>query len=162
MSKANEFIVSNVVLSELIGAVTGKNKSLRFEAKGFSMFPFICNGDIVTVSPFSNAIDVGQAVIFTQPRTQALILHRVVGKKANNYIIKGDNALAIDAAVPGQNILGYVSGLERKGRRITLGLGKERYLIVFLSRTRILPLFFRLTRLVPYPLREFLRQRMFK
>ncbi|MDD5059687.1 MAG: S24/S26 family peptidase [Candidatus Omnitrophica bacterium] len=160
MSKAKEFIIPNVVLTELLEAVTGKRKSLSFEVKGFSMFPFVCNGDIVTVSPFSNTIKVGQVVIFTHPRSQALTLHRVVGKKGNNYIIKGDNALEIDAAVSRQNILGYVSGLERKGRSITLGLGKERCLIVFLSRTRILPLFFRLTKLVLYPARELFRKRL--
>lgn len=162
MLKENEFIISNVVLMDLLEAVTNKRKSLRFKAKGFSMFPFICNSDVVTISPFSNShIGLGQAVAFIHPQTQELAVHRIIGKKGNDYIIKGDNIFAIDGAVPRENILGYVSIIERKGKKVILGLGWERRLIVFLSRIRLISLIARIGKFIPVSIRRFLNEKFF-
>ena len=160
--KENEFLISNSALAELIETVVSRKKSLRFKAKGFSMFPFVCNNDILTISPFENDyLDLGQVVAFLCPPRQSLAIHRIIGRKVNGYMLKGDNVFTIDGVIPRENILGYVSRVERKGRRIVSGLGQERCLIVFLSRARILSSLFRLGRLMPRPIKRFLNEKLF-
>jgi hypothetical protein len=160
--KENEFAISNLALADLIETLISRKKSLRFTAKGFSMFPLICNNDVVTLSPISDScIGLGQVVAFLCPKNQSLAIHRIIGRKTNGYIIKGDNTFATDGVIPRKNILAYVSMVERKGKRITLGLGKERQLIVFLSRAKVLPSLSRIGRLMPRPIKKFLNEKLF-
>lgn len=56
-------------------------------------------------------------------------IHRVVRKKGNIYLLKGDNATEADGLISGSNILGCVRIVEREGLRVFFGLGPERFLI---------------------------------
>ena len=101
------------------------------------MAPFIRNGDIICISPIANNDpSIGEVVAFTQPETNKLIVHRIIGKQSTSYIIQGDNAPECpDSAITRENILGRVTSIEREGKRLSLGLGPERYLIAYTSRT---------------------------
>lgn len=119
--------------------ILARGLNLKFQAKGFSMSPFIKNGDILMISPFKGKkIGVGQVVAAVRPGTEEFIVHRAVGKSRGNYLIKGDNVPGPDGFFPGKNILGYVTKTERDGRPISFGLGSEKLLIAFLSRTGVL------------------------
>ena len=108
------------------------------------MVPLIRDGDVVTVSPFCRgdvqhhmrraAPHCGDVVAYIQPDTSRLVIHRVVCRKGNAYLIKGDNTSQMDGLVPQENILGYVTRVERRGREVALGFGPEKYLIAFLTR----------------------------
>ena len=126
---------------ELMKAVLAKGASYRFPAYGFSMYPFIRNGDIITVSLLAKErkAGFGRVVALIHPLSGKLIVHRVIGRQSASCLIKGDNAFEVDGLVEDQNILGYVSKAERNGKRIILGLGLERYGVACLSR--FLPLF---------------------
>jgi hypothetical protein len=128
------------LLKELLIDVLNKGAAFRFMAKGFSMSPFIKDGDVVTVFPMSNHMPhLGDAVVFISSDTEALIIHRVVGKSDNShFLIKGDNLPTLEHIVPKTHILGYVKRVERGGRTVALGLGPEKALIAFLSRRRVL------------------------
>ncbi len=106
------------------------------------MAPIIRNGDVITVSPLKGTLPRwGDVVAFIQPDTGRLVIHRVVRKRNDAYLIKGDNTLKMDGPVPRDSILGCVTGVERNGTEISLGLGPERYLIALLTRRgSILPL----------------------
>ncbi len=133
-----EISLSGVALAELLQATLAKGAPFRFKVKGFSMSPFIKCQDVLTVSPFNGrALGLGNIVAFIHPLTENLVIHRIVGKQGNFYLIKGDNAIKPDALVLEENILGYVTKVEREGKRVFLGLGPERFLIVLLSRTSI-------------------------
>ena len=67
-----------------------------------------------------------------------LAVHRIVGTYRDNYIVKGDNVFTIDGSIPINNILGYVSKVERNGKQVRLGLGRERFIIAALSRSNII------------------------
>ena len=134
-----EFSFSGPVLLELIRAVFEKDLPFRFRANGFSMSPFIKDGDVVTVSPLLDVTPrLGDVVAFIRPEAKKLVIHRVLGKKGDACIINGDNNFAIDGLIPKANILGCVKTVERDGRRVNLGLGPERRLIAFLARTKLL------------------------
>ena len=90
------------------------------------MHPFIKDGDVSTVSPLGkNAPGLGDVVAFVQGEIRNLVVHRVIGIKANSYFIKGDGSTGADSPVLGANLLGLVT---------RVGLGPERFLIALLTR----------------------------
>jgi signal peptidase I len=148
--KGEEFPLSGAALTGLLKAVLAKGASLRFRAKGFSMSPFIKDGDVITVSPLQNTLlRIGDIVAFIHPETGKLIVHRLVKRIDNSYFITGDNILQRDDLIPKKNILGRVTKLERANKRIFLGLGPERHLIALSSRKKLLSLMLSLRRFIP-------------
>jgi signal peptidase I len=113
---------------------------LRFQVKGFSMSPFVRDGDIVTVHPFLPGASprVGDVVAFLHPETRSLMIHRVIRKTGDFYFIQGDGCLHSDGPASQSDVFGYVSRVERKGKRVYLAIGPERYLIAFLARVGLL------------------------
>ncbi|MDD2751749.1 MAG: S24/S26 family peptidase [Candidatus Omnitrophica bacterium] len=153
-----ELFLSGKALAELMLATLEKKAFFRFQVKGFSMSPFIRDGDVVTISPLSCAKSVfGKAVAFIHPCAEKLIIHRVIRDLPGHYLIKGDSLFWPDGFIPKKNLLGFVSKIERNGKKIRLGLGKEQFLIVFLSRERILPLLVWCWRRIPLSIRKIVK-----
>ncbi|HPZ09235.1 MAG TPA: S26 family signal peptidase [Candidatus Eremiobacteraeota bacterium] len=142
-------------LLELLCAVLSKGAGFRFQAKGFSMSPFIKDGDVITISPVKGT--VSQIVPFIHPEGKNLRVHRIVWKTRGKFLIKGDHCNESDGLIPEENILGHVEKIERNGKNIRFGLGKERHLIAWLSRKRILNIMLFLGRLL---IPSFIRRRI--
>jgi hypothetical protein len=129
-----EGTLSIPVLIGLLRAVLDKGKPFRFEATGGSMWPFVRDGDVITVSPLLDISPrLGDVVAFIRPESGKLVVHRVVGKCDGSYLIRGDSASNCAEVIPRVNILGRVSRVERSGNRVYFGLGPERHLIAFLT-----------------------------
>jgi signal peptidase I len=136
---ASELLLSGSDLVELLRELLAKGKLVKFRAKGFSMTPFIKDGDVVAVSPLSGRRPgLGDVAVFTHPRTKKLIVHRIVGKSGATYLARGDSNSQTDGWVPGENLLGRVTGVERDGKAVSLGLGPERFLLALLTRFGLL------------------------
>lgn len=149
VKKGEDLSLSGQLLKELVRSVLDKGASFRFRSSGFSMSPFIKDGDVVTVAPlWGTTPGLGDVVVFTHPCTGKLVIHRVVGKRPDSYLIKGDNLPEGGDLVPKTNILGHVARVERDGQEVFLGLGLERFLIAFLTRRGLLPLLFPVWRFV--------------
>jgi hypothetical protein len=139
VKEGGECTLSMKTLVELLDVLTKKGKPFRFQAPGFSMFPFIRNLDDITVSPLpSGGPRVGDVVAFINPATGKLVVHRVIGTNGDGYLIRGDNSPEPDGLIPRDNILGYVSRVDRNGRKVTIGSGPERFLIALMSRKEVL------------------------
>ena len=135
----DEQSIPGSTFASLLKGVLEMGASLRFRANGVSMTPFIKQGDLVTLSPYSgSAPRMGDVAAFFFPDTEKLTIHRVVGKKGDGYLLKGDNATAGDGVIPLENILARVIKVERGEREIRLGLRQERYLIALLARSNLL------------------------
>ena len=120
-------------------SVLEKDVGFRFQAKGSSMSPFIRNNDIVTVSGFYlKKIEVGDVVAVVNPRTHLLIIHRIVGLKSKEILLKGDNCHAPDDWFNINSVVGLVTKVERNGRAKRYGAGKSKKWIALVSRTRLL------------------------
>jgi hypothetical protein len=121
-------------------AVLARDVDFRFRARGWSMAPFIRDGDVITVSPLRGALPhKGEVVAFEHPATGSLVVHRVVGRSSGSVTIRGDAALSeADGLIPTENLLGRVTRVERDGRNVRLGLGAERRVVAWLSRARVL------------------------
>jgi signal peptidase I len=124
---------------DLVKDILSQGAECRFQAKGHSMSPFIKDGDVVTISPvLRSSPGIGDVVAFIYEETGKLLIHRVVGKNGESYLTRGDNTLQGDGLIYIANILGYVRKVERKGKRVSLGLGPERFLIAFFTRKGLL------------------------
>jgi hypothetical protein len=131
--KANQISQSmpGTAFAELMAAVLDRDKPFRFSAPGFSMTPFIRNGDVITIAP--GRLRYGDVVAFINSSCGKLTVHRIVLILREGYLIKGDNASESDGCVPISSILGRVVRVEHCGRQLFLGLGIERTVIAFLS-----------------------------
>ncbi len=149
--KGSELSLSGPALVDLTRAVLDRGCSFRFCARGWSMSPFIRDGDAVTIAPLGCArpghpataagktCGVGQVLAFVSPGDKRLVVHRLIGRRSSRLLIQGDSMQgpAADVVCP-SNVLGRVVRIERGGRDVWLGLGPERYLIAALSRVGLL------------------------
>jgi hypothetical protein len=138
--KGGELSLSGQGLLELMRAVLAKGRLFRFCARGWSMAPFIRDGDMITVAPLSNKPPrIGEVIAFVHPQSGKLVVHRAVGVNEKGLLIQGDSVQGgSDGIVPYPLLLGTVTRIERNGKRVWIGLGMERYLIAWLSRTGML------------------------
>ena len=141
---------SSGLLSELVKDILSKDAECRLEAKGHSMSPFIKDGDVVTLSPlFDYLPGVGDVVAFIRPETGNLVIHRVIWEKGDSYLVSGGDASCVEGPIKKGSILGRVTKVERKGKKVLIGLGPERFLITFLARKGLLfPLLIPMWRLI--------------
>jgi len=135
---------------------------VRFRANGFSMFPFIIDGDVLTISPLGGSgLEVGSVVAFRRAEDNGIAVHRIVSRGKDYFLIKGDNISGVDGYIPRRNLLGFVSKIERGKKVIRFGLGRESLFIALLSRAGVIPAtVFALLKVMPLPLRKFLKRRI--
>lgn len=130
--------LSGSALRELTCATLGRGKPFRFTAHGYSMAPFIQDGDVLTVAPFSAPPRLGAVVAFVHPQSQRLTVHRIVAITPAGYQAQGDNCSESDGVVTDADLLGQVVRVERNGRTVGGGLGAAGAAIAHLSRHRLL------------------------
>ncbi len=156
-----EFSLSGALTVELLQAAFSKGARFRLQVKGSSMAPFINDSDVVTLSPLSvSPATLGKTVACVIPPHKKLVVHRIVARKRNRYLIKGDSGPEPDCLIRKEEILGCVTSVERQNRTISFGLGIERIAIALLSRNGLLPLVYSFWQRIPKPLRGFIKGRM--
>jgi len=114
-------ILKEADLLGLSREILKKGHSVRFQAKGWSMRPFIQDGDIITISPTEDSsIKVGN-VIFYRGDENNIIVHRIIKKsrKDGNTVlfVKGDASLSPPEKVDLKNVLGTVIEVERNEQK---------------------------------------------
>lgn len=136
--------LSGSALQEFLRAVLARGAPFRFKARGFSMHPFIQDGDVVTISPLGGRQPrMGDVVAFVHPHTRKLVVHRILARRDGGYLLRGDNTPESEGLIPSEHLQGRVARVERNGRRVRVGQGMARLLIAFLSRHDLLqPLIF--------------------
>ena len=126
-------------LQEFLRAVLARGAPLRFQALGGSMHPFIQDGDVLTVAPpHQRKPRPGEVVAFCHPETGKLVVHRVLARRPWGYLLRGDNTPEADGLILPAHVLGWVTRVERRGRRVRLGQGPERHLLALLARHELL------------------------
>lgn len=134
--KGGELRLSGEALTDLMRTVLAKGKPFRFRARGFSMSPFIKDGDIVMVTPFAGTSPrTGDIVAFLHPETGKVAVHRIIKGKSGLYSLKGDNSPEGDGDLAADRILGHVTCIDRDGKKIQLGRSQGGAVIAALSRS---------------------------
>lgn len=120
-------------LKGLAAQILAENRVVRMRVRGYSMIPFIREGDILEIQPLKNqTIRRGDVVMCVLP-DRRLVIHRVVQVRGYpghpSFLMQGDAACAPDGIVTGSQILGRVGALERSGRRRMLDNPCQRSLV---------------------------------
>ena len=130
-----EVALRGTELAPLLEGQLRQGVSCRFRVTGSSMYPFVRPGDVVTVSPAgADGVRLGDIVACAKPGGGGMVLHRVVGRRAELLHIKGDNVRVPDGWVPAANAMGLAAGIERRGRPVRLGLGRSGLFVALYSR----------------------------
>ena len=83
--------------------------------KGVSMEPlFRTNRDMVIIRKPSEELKKYDVALYRSGRGK-YVLHRVIGVKENEYLIRGDNTYIIEH-VPKDNVIGVLTEFNRKGK----------------------------------------------
>ncbi|MFD1359122.1 signal peptidase I [Fictibacillus halophilus] len=114
----------NQVTVDLVRRVVKKKGSILLPAHGKSMFPFIRQGDICHFDACDpKTYKRGDIVLFTVGSNR-LIAHRFMKKihKDNQtyYLFKGDTNLLFDEPITQEQILGKMTAIERKNKKVNL------------------------------------------
>lgn len=132
-----ELCISNKDLITLMQAVFSRGMPFKFQAKGFSMHPFIRNKDTLTISPFKGKARCGDILTVVNHNGNGLVVHRLIKQNTGLHYIKGDNSGPFgnyNKGILKNNIIGIVTGIERNRKKIRIGLGPERIIISYLNR----------------------------
>lgn len=126
--------LSGVALRELARVTLQRGKTFRFTAHGYSMLPFIQDGDVITVAPLASRPRLGEVVAFVNPVSERLTVHRITGCTTRGYVIKGDSLPEPDCVLADGGVLGRVVRVERSGHDVPGILGHASTAIALLSR----------------------------
>ncbi len=135
--------------AKLSAEILGRRNSLRFKARGSSMYPFIRDGDILTIQPVeAAALKVGDVVFYSTARGR-LAAHRVVGREVQRGKVvlatRGDAASGPDERVQAEQVLGRVVSVRRGQEIIRLDQGFWRLAaLLWIGLSPLGSLFFRL------------------
>jgi signal peptidase I len=120
-------ILDGEAMAHLLAGIVARGASVLLVARGGSMSPWIRDGDVVTVAPVSGG-DVhvpvlGDVVACRQPGGKRLVIHRLVSRRGDGWIVKGDRCPAPDGFLAGGAVLGVVVRATRNGRRSQIPQG---------------------------------------
>jgi hypothetical protein len=132
------WINAEQIFPQLISDLLNEGHHVRFSAPGDSMYPTICDGDIITVAPVNTArVTIGDIILYRQK--SGVTAHRVmriiesgednlssafkashggVSVESLQFILRGDAAVVCDDPVGADRVLGKVLQVERDGRRM--------------------------------------------
>ncbi|MCF7838049.1 MAG: S24/S26 family peptidase, partial [Candidatus Marinimicrobia bacterium] len=101
----------------LVQACAARGAPLRLPARGYSMHPFIRDRDVLTIEPLGPATPrLGEILAFRHPVQGGLAIHRLVGRTAAGWLLKGDNCEAAEGAVTPDAVYGRITRIDRGGR----------------------------------------------
>lgn len=136
----NCITLSNEAFLELMQAVLARGGSFRFSARGQSMTPFVRDGDTITIAPLAGRSPrLGDVVAFVchLGNEPGLVVHRIVDRGAPRFVVQGDGDGSAQQIVFPENIIGKLVKVERNGRYVRAGLGPERRLIAWASKSQL-------------------------
>ncbi len=139
MRRIDRFSIPGDDFGELVRFAIEKGASVKFKVTGKSMRPNIHSGDVVTIVPFlDRKPEIGDVVAFSKSGTRNIIVHRIVTKRGNTFLLKGDYLFKSDGFVEQENIEGLVNLIERDNQKVATGSKRKKAL---LSRLRIFCLY---------------------
>ena len=122
-----------------------KGHSVQTLASGYSMFPFLRKGDILTIEPVPmETIKRGDVVVFESE--EKWIAHRVIKIRSNarglEFLLRGDTNLRLDPVVNSENYVGAITTYLRNEKNYYLNqFNRQSNLIIQIGIWRVLPLF---------------------
>jgi hypothetical protein len=111
--------VHDAAKRELAAEVIRQFGEVRLQVSGASMLPSVWPGDVLTVHRRSAAeIPHGQIVLCY--RNGGFVAHRLVGRRGDDLITRGDSHSFEDPAFSSDHVLGEVVSIRRGDRAVSL------------------------------------------
>ncbi len=113
-----------VPLAEIAPEVLRRGGTISFVATGFSMWPHIRNGDMVTARPLTKGVvpRTGWIIIYQSPHGQ-IIVHRVVAaghRHGAGLKVRGDSQSGPFEHIALESVLGRIVVRQRHGKDIDM------------------------------------------
>lgn len=146
---------TSLYFREMAKAVLSAGAHIAFRAGGASMSPFIRDNETVIIEPLTRTLRTGDIILF-EAESRQLLLHRIVKKKRDGYVTRGDATCHEDCPVPHSAVLGravHVVGGLNFHFRVPLST-----LLALALRLRERPMFFKLLKVPGSLLLRSLRQ----
>lgn len=125
------------LFSEMLEETLNRGYSIRFRAPGDSMYPTICDSDLITVEPIKPAAVIVGDIILYEHKSKVTVhrVMRILKRSEKNsrsalqgpqdrslsetleFVFRGDAAIKYDDPIRADQILGKVVSIERNGRR---------------------------------------------
>jgi signal peptidase I len=114
----------NQITVDLVRRVVNKKGLILLPAQGKSMFPYIRQGDVCHFEACDpNGFKKGDIVLFTVG-TDRLVAHRFIKKMQKGnlfyFLFKGDTNLLFDEPIVEEHIIGKMTLIERKNKKINV------------------------------------------
>ncbi|MBQ8182974.1 MAG: S24/S26 family peptidase [Clostridia bacterium] len=108
--------VSMAELLPFIQEAFAKNMTFKIPITGTSMNPLLVQGrDYVIIKKPDLPLETGDLPLYRRD-DGAFVLHRVVGKNADGYIMCGDNQFLLEKNITDKHIVGVVCTICRDGK----------------------------------------------
>lgn len=142
-------IVEMSKIEPAIREIMGVGGVVRLTVTGMSMFPTLVEkrDSVLLVKP--DKVKKGDIVLY-QRQNGDYVLHRIVGKKKDEYSLCGDNQTLIEFPIYREQIFGVVSGIVRKG--VTIPVTNAKYRMASFVWVRFI-------RLRPFILRNYVKMK---
>ncbi len=135
MNAPGDAVPSGQVLAALVESTLESGAEVRFPVDGRSMLPFIRPGDVVQLRPLvGSEPNLGDVVAIRGMPGGGLLVHRVVRRRGELFLLRGDNTTVANGEHPAGQILGIVDSVERNGRRAWFGVGRWGALVALTVR----------------------------
>lgn len=125
-----EIRLKNEEFTAISRQIFEQNGFFSFRAHGSSMYPFIRDGDILTVKSTDTVHLRTGDVILCKPSDGGPVAHRIISKSSKNNMIvlkvRGDSIFGFDQTVSADRILGKIISVCRGKRIIRTGQGFQR------------------------------------
>jgi len=117
-------VTTSQAYGDMICELLDRGEMVSFTARGASMWPFIMDGDQVSVSPLTQSLSLGDVVFV--PNAEFGQLHRVIdGPVDGRYRLRGDALPQDDGWVPSDRIRGRLVKRRRDGVERAMFGGRE-------------------------------------
>ena len=107
---------SHTLIREISFTLLAEGKSIKIRADGYSMFPTIKPGSLISIEPMGNVLHPLPGEIVAWKRESGFVVHRLIRiiKKGHEifFITRGDSCTKEDQQVNLENIAGRVVKVE--------------------------------------------------
>ena len=91
---------------------------VSFPIRGWSMYPFLSDGDMVTVEPLEEHIPSVNDAILYRRINGPLVLHRLMKIDHKGYYFCGDNQTEIEGPLNRSQLLGILVSYTHNGKQV--------------------------------------------
>ena len=99
--------------------ILNEKGELVMVSQGRSMFPMLRSKcDTVVIRPVKRELKKYDVVLYVRKEDGAYILHRIIGKNENGYIIRGDNCFDKEYGISDDDVIGILEEFYRGKRHI--------------------------------------------